>query len=161
MGRLDSFEQERAHDPDDDLLPLPPGAADIGRLNFGTSGWNGHVGVTGGFFETAATSQQGSGTTNAQVPFVGIYGILLHGGFIIDAQLTAQFYNLSVSEPSIAAQGTMDGHGFGFTSSAGYNWLLGNGYFVEPSASVIYSSVHLDPLNMSPVVLGTPNAVFL
>jgi outer membrane autotransporter protein len=136
------------------------GGYDIGRLNFGASGWNGHVGVTGGFFETGATSQAGSGLTRSQVPFVGVYGVLVNGGFFIDAQIAAQFYNLSVSEPSIFAQGNMDGHGFGFTSSAGYNWQLGNGYFVEPSASVIYSSVHLDPLNVSPTVLGTASANF-
>jgi outer membrane autotransporter protein len=134
------------------------GGYDIGRLNFGASGWNGHVGVTGGFFETSATSQQGSGTTTSQVPFIGLYGALVNGGFFIDAQVAAQFYNLSVSEPSISAHGIMDGHGFGFTSSVGYNWQLGNGYFVEPSGSVIYSSVHLDPLNFSPTVLGQPSA---
>jgi opacity protein-like surface antigen len=131
---------------------------DLGRLNLGGSGWNGHFGVTGGYFETNATSQQGSGATQAKVPFVGGYAALVNGGFFIDAQLTAQFYNLNVSEPSIAAQGFMDGQGFGFTSSAGYNFKLGGGWFVEPSASVIYSKVQLDPLQLNAVVLGTPNA---
>ena len=132
---------------------------DLGRLNLGGSGWNAHVGVTGGFFETEATSQQGSGSTRTQVPFAGVYGSLVNGGFFIDAQVVGQSYNVSVSEPSIAAAGIMDGHGFGITSSTGYNFKLGSsGWFIEPSASVIYSKVHLDPLNLTLAVLGGPTA---
>jgi outer membrane autotransporter protein len=135
------------------------GGYDFGRVNLGASGWNAHLGVTGGFFETEATSQQGSGTTRSGVPFVGLYAALVsRSGFFIDAQVAGQFYNLSVSEPSIAAQGSMNGRGIGITSSAGYNIQLGNNYFIEPSVGVVYSKVHLDPLNTSPTVLGTPNA---
>jgi opacity protein-like surface antigen len=137
------------------------GGYDFGRLNLGASGWNVHLGVTGGFFETEATSQQGNGATRSQVPFVGVYGALVNGGFFIDAQVVAQFYDLSVSEPSIAAQGSMQGTGFGITSSAGYNFPLGNNFFIEPSVGVVYSRVHLDPLNITPMVLGSPNANFL
>lgn len=130
------------------------GGYDIGRLNFGASGWNGHFGVTGGFFQTEATSQQGSGLTRTQVPFAGVYGALIHGGFFIDAQVVAQSYNISSSEPSLNAAGNMDGHGFGITSSAGYNFQLGRSWFIEPSASVVYSKVHLDPLQLNAMVLG-------
>jgi opacity protein-like surface antigen len=131
---------------------------DLGRLDLGGSGWNGHYGVTGGFFQTQATSQQGSGITGAQVPFGGVYGALVKGGFFIDAQAVWQGYNLNVSEPSLAASGIMDGSGFGITSSTGYNFQLGGGWFIEPSASVIYSKVHLDPLQLNPLVLGTPTS---
>src|SRR5258707_977607 len=72
----------------------------------------------------------------------------------MDSQVAAQFYNLDVSEPSIGGQGSMNGMGFGILSSAGYHWNLGN-YFIEPSAGVVYSRVHVDPLNISPTVLGT------
>jgi len=137
------------------------GGYDFGRLNLGSSGWNAHLGVTGGFFETEATSQQGSGAMRSQVPFVGVYGALVNGRFFIDAQVAAQFYDLSVSEPSIAAQGSMKGTGIGITSSAGYNLPLGNNFFIEPSVSVVYSKVHLDPLNITPSVLGTQNANLL
>jgi len=137
------------------------GGYDFGRLNLGASGWNAHLGVTGGFFETEATSQQGSGIARSQVPFVGVYGALVNGGFFIDAQVAAQFYDVDVSEPSISAQGSMKGTGVGFTSSAGYNFPLGNNYFIEPSVSVIYSKVHLDPLHVTPQVLGQPNADLL
>jgi len=137
------------------------GGYDFGRLNLGASGWNAHLGVTGGFFETEVTSQQGSGVARSQVPFVGVYGALVNGGFFIDAQVAAQFYDIDVSEPSISAQGSMKGTGIGFTSSAGYNFPLANNYFIEPSVSVIYSKVHLDTMHMTPSVLGTSDADLL
>ena len=131
------------------------GGIDVGRLDFGATGWSGHFGVTGGHFETEANSQHGSGVTRSQAPFIGVYGALEgRAGFFLDGQVAAQFYNLDVSEPSIGAQGSMNGMGFGILSSAGYRWNLGN-YFIEPSAGVVYSRVHLDPLNISPTVLGT------
>ena len=110
--------------------------------------------MTGGYFETSATSQQGSGVTQSRVPFAGLYGSLINGGFFIDAQFVTQAYNISVSEPSIAAAGSMDGRGFGFTSSAGYNFKLGNGWFIEPSASVVYSKTSLNSLPLDLRVLG-------
>jgi opacity protein-like surface antigen len=55
----------------------------------------------------------------------------------------------------------MKGTGVGFTSSAGYNFPLANNYFIEPSVSVVYSKVHLDPMSMTPSVLGRPNADLL
>lgn len=131
------------------------GGIDVGRLDFGATGWNGHFGMTGGHFETEATSPHGSGVTRSQVPFIGVYAALQgRAGFFMDGQVAAQFYNLDVSEPSIGAQGSMNGAGIGILSSTGYRWNLGH-YFIEPSAGVVYSRVHLDPLNISPTVLGT------
>src|SRR5262249_46213495 len=37
--------------------------------------------------------------------------------------------------------------------SAGYNWTIGN-YFVEPSASLVYSKTSIDPLSISTTVVG-------
>jgi outer membrane autotransporter protein len=132
------------------------GGDDFGALNLGASGWNAHLGVTGGVFEAQATSQQGSGTFQSTVPFVGVYGALVNGsGFFIDGQIAAQFYRLNVSEPSIEAQGTTDSLAFGITSSAGYTFPLFNHYFIQPSVGVVYSRVHLDELFVNPMVLGT------
>jgi opacity protein-like surface antigen len=132
------------------------GGFDVGRLNFGATEWNAHLGVTGGQFETQATSQQGSGITRSEVPFIGLYAALVGPtGFFLDGQVAEQFYRLNISEPSIGAQGVMEGKGIAITSSAGYNFPLGS-YFIEPSVGVVYSKVHLDPLNVSPTVLGTP-----
>jgi outer membrane autotransporter protein len=151
----DSFSTTCATETRNDFTGLQ-GGYDIGQLNLGASGWNAHFGVTGGYFETEAASQQGSGITRSEVPFVGLYAALVsRTGFFIDAQVAAQFYRITSTEPSIGAHGAMDGKGIGITSSAGYNLSLGN-YFIEPSVSVVYSNVHLDPLDVSPTVLGTP-----
>jgi outer membrane autotransporter protein len=132
------------------------GGYDFGGLNLGASGWNAHFGVTGGVFEGEATSQQGSGAFQSQVPFVGGYAALVNdSGFFIDAQVAAQFYRLNVSEPSIEAQGTMDAPAIGITSSAGYTVPLGSTFFVQPSVGIVYSRVHLDTLFVNPMVLGT------
>jgi opacity protein-like surface antigen len=133
------------------------GGADIGSLDFGATGWNAHIGVTGGQYESSATSQQGSGLVQSTVPFVGMYAALFGPtGFFVDGQVVGQFYSLNVSEPSIAAAGSIKGTGIGITSSAGYHWDIGNGWFIEPSVGVVYSRVRLDPLNVAPTVDGTP-----
>jgi outer membrane autotransporter protein len=130
------------------------GGFDVGRLNFGSSGWNAHFGVTGGVFEAETTSQQGSGTTRATVPFVGLYGALVGPtGFFLDAQIAGQFYNMTVNEPSLAAHGALNGTGIGINGDAGYHWKLGN-YFIEPSVGFVYSRVDLGTLGVSPTVLG-------
>jgi hypothetical protein len=137
------------------------GGFDTGRLSFSGPQWNAHFGVTGGRFETEATSQQGSGITRSEVPFVGLYGALAgSNGFFLDGQAAEQFYRISASEPSIAANGLMKGKGIGITSSAGYN-LRFDGYFIEPSIGFVYSKVHLDPLDVSATVLGGARVVTL
>jgi outer membrane autotransporter protein len=136
------------------------GGYDFGRVNLGASGWNAHLGVTGGVVEAEALSKEGSGTLLSTVPFVGVYGALVNdSGFFIDGQVAAQFYRLNVSEPSIEAQGTTDSLAFGITSSAGYTIPLGNNYFIQPSVGVIYSRVHLDSLYTDPMVLGTTQII--
>jgi outer membrane autotransporter protein len=130
------------------------GGFDVGRLNFGSSGWNAHFGVTGGVFDSETTSQQGSGTVRATVPFVGLYGALVGPtGFFIEAQIAGQFYNMTVNEPSLAAHGSLNGTGIGINGDAGYHWKLGN-YFVEPSVGFVYSRADLGTLGVSPTVLG-------
>jgi Autotransporter beta-domain len=157
LGGLGAFPASCSTETRNDYTGFQAGY-DLGRLDLGGSGWNGHFGVTGGFFQTDATSQQGSGLAHAQVPFGGFYGALVNGGFFIDAQAVWQNYNLSVSEPSLAVAGLTDGQGFGITSSTGYNFQLGNGWFIEPSASVIYSKVQLDQFQVTAQVLGMPTS---
>jgi outer membrane autotransporter protein len=115
--------------------------------------------VTGGVFDAEASSKDGSGTVLSTVPFVGVYGALVNGGFFIDGQAALQLYRLNVSEPSIEAQGTMDAPAIGITSSAGYTFPLGSNYFIQPSVGVIYSRVHLDSLYADPMVLGIPQII--
>lgn len=125
------------------------GGVDIGRLDFGASGWNAHIGVTAGYFESNS-STQGGGVARSEVPFIGLYAALTGGGgFFLDAQIRGDFYNISVTEPSLSIRGNTKATGFGFMSSAGYFWSLGN-IFIEPSVGVFYSSTSVDPLVVNP-----------
>jgi outer membrane autotransporter protein len=129
------------------------GGIDIGRINLGASGWNVHVGVTGGYFESEVRTQ-GAGLTRAEVPFIGLYAALVGAnGFFLDAQVRADFFRIGISEPSLAVGGATDATGFSFTSSAGYGWVLGN-YIIEPSVALVYSNTQVDPLGVSPSLLG-------
>lgn len=126
--------------------------ADISRINLGNSGGNIHFGVTAGYTETNATdvSPGGSFTGNFQVPFAGLYAAFTQGGLFIDGQLRFDFYQNRVSDATngVFAQ-EFDGRGVSVTGNIGYNWGLGNGWFIEPSIGVIHSRVNLDPLNIS------------
>jgi opacity protein-like surface antigen len=129
------------------------GGVDIGRLDFGASGWNAHFGITGGYFETDAKTA-GAGGTRVEVPFVGLYAALVGGGgFFVDAQVLAHFYHISSADPAIAAQGSTNATGFSFASSAGYAWTVGN-FLIEPSIGVIYSNANIDPLSMTAAVVS-------
>jgi opacity protein-like surface antigen len=124
---------------------------DLARLNVG--GWNLHGGVTVGYVESDATDRTpGSGTFSGkfQVPFAGLYGAATYGGFYVDAQVRWDFYNNNISDPAAGIFGqTFNANGVAFSANAGYNHSLGNGWFIEPSAGLIWSRVEVDPFNVS------------
>ena len=43
----------------------------------------------------------------------------------------------------------LNARGLSFTANAGYNWALGNGWFIEPSAGIVVSRVEVDPLSIA------------
>jgi outer membrane autotransporter protein len=125
---------------------------DIARLNLG--GWNLHVGVTGGYSETEGRT--GISEARFEVPFAGVYAALTGGGgFYIDGQARWDFYQMSLSDPvQFLRQQRLDGRGFSFASSTGYNIRLGNNFYVEPSAGVLVSRTRIDDLNFIANVAG-------
>ena len=66
---------------------------------------------------------------------------------------------LLFSPDAALANQRLDGKGFSLSSSAGYRIDLGNNWFVEPSAGIIYSNVKVDTLNM-PGGFGNGNNPF-
>jgi opacity protein-like surface antigen len=114
---------------------------DIARLNWG--GWNLHVGTTAGYVSARTT---GDGfTTNFEVPFIGGYAVATHGRFFADVMVRQDFYNASLSNPSLAIPSTPIGaHGVSVSTSAGYNFALANNWFIEPSAGFIWSNTKVD-----------------
>ncbi|HWX82875.1 MAG TPA: autotransporter outer membrane beta-barrel domain-containing protein [Xanthobacteraceae bacterium] len=159
---------------------------DVSRLNL--NGWNLHSGVTagyigtfsklsGGFFQGVdgatgipgnLTIGGGPFTSNADIPFIGIYGAATKGGFFADALLRAEYYHSSLAAPGANLYGApLDAHGWSFAASAGYNWSVPNSnWFIEPSGTLIVSQVKVDPFALTsaginfPGVPGVPGSAF-
>jgi len=132
---------------------------DISRLNFG--GVNIHFGATAGFVGSDANdrSPPPPGATfsgNFQIPFVGGYAALTYGGFFLDAQVRGDFYEMSLTDPSVGlfAQ-SLNARGTTVSSNVGYNAPFGS-WFIEPSAGVIWSRVSVDPFNVFGTVTANP-----
>jgi opacity protein-like surface antigen len=132
--------------------------ADIARLNW--SGWNVHLGTTAGYL--GANSADNNGFSNTyQVPFIGTYLVATHGRFFADLMVREEFYNVNMSNPALSYFNQPIGaHGFSISTSAGYNFDLGNGWFAEPSAGFIYSDTSVDTfVNPGSTVLPVPGTV--
>src|SRR5439155_2304813 len=71
---------------------------DIARLNLSGSGWNGHLGVTGGFLGADNSNLLGPGTLRFDVPFGGVYGVVTHpSGFFADILARWDWYSMRAS----------------------------------------------------------------
>jgi opacity protein-like surface antigen len=145
----------------EDFIGVQVGA-DIARLN--ANGWNLHAGVTTGFLGSTtrdATPQgpnpPGSFSNTLQVPFVGLYGAASYGSFLFDAQVRGDFYQNEVSDNSHGLYEQHSGaHGISVSGNVAYQHNLGNQWFIEPSAGLIWSRTHVDPLNFpGSLVFGT------
>lgn len=135
---------------------------DLAKINIGGSGTNLYLGVTGGYLganardTTAGNDTPATGVNNHdfgstfQVPFVGVYGALVHGGFYVDGQVLANFYQMQLTTQSNGIfDQALNAHGLAVTGNIGYHHDLGNNWFVEPSAGVTWSRVSVDPLSVS------------
>jgi opacity protein-like surface antigen len=132
--------------------------ADIARLNWG--GWNVHLGTTAGYL--GANSMDNNGFSNTyQVPFFGTYLVATKGRFFADLMVREEFYNVNLSNPGLSYFNQPVGaHGFSISTSAGYNFDLGNGWFAEPSAGFIYSRTSVDSfVNPGTAALPVPGVV--
>lgn len=134
---------------------------DIARLNIGGSGATLHVGVTGGYAEANAQNQVGLPVTgNFQVPFAGVYATFTKGNFFADILARSDFYQMSLtSADAVLSNQRLSALGGTLSTSAGYRVDLGNSWFIEPSASAIYSKVNVDTLNL-PAGFGSGSAPF-
>jgi opacity protein-like surface antigen len=116
--------------------------ADIARLNW--SGWNVHLGTTAGYLGSKETDNNGFSNT-FQVPFFGTYLAATKGRFFADLMVREEFYNISANNPaSNYFNQPIGAHGYSISASAGYNFDLGQGLFVEPSAGFVYAKTSVD-----------------
>jgi outer membrane autotransporter protein len=128
--------------------------ADVARLN--VNGWNVHAGSTIGYLGSKTQDATPSGLNppasfrdSLQIPFVGLYVAASKGGFFVDGQLRGNFFQNEVSDNNHGMSGQrFDARGISLTANVGYNKNLGNNWFIEPSAGIVWSRTHVDPLNV-------------
>ena len=119
--------------------------ADIARLNW--SGWNVHLGTTAGYLGAKSTDNNGFSDT-FQVPFWGTYVVATKGRFFADLMVRQEFYNVNMTNLGANYFNQPVGaHGWSVSTSAGYNFDLGNNWFIEPSAGFIYARTSIDSFN--------------
>src|SRR5215831_4905879 len=135
---------------------------DIARLN--VNGWNLHGGLTVGYLgsntkdATPDLNPPTSFRDSLQIPFVGIYGAASYGGFLVDGQVRGDFFQNEVSDDNHGLAGQrFDARGISLTGNVAYNQKLGNQWFIEPSAGIVWSRTQVDSLNVpGTAVLGAP-----
>jgi opacity protein-like surface antigen len=145
----------------DDFAGVQVGT-DVARLN--VNGWNLHGGLTIGYLgsntkdATPDLNPPTSFRDSLQIPFVGVYGAASYGGFLVDGQVRGDFFQNEVSDGNNGMAGQrFDARGISVSGDVAYNQQLGNKWFVEPSAGIVWSRTHVDPLNVPGTgVLGTP-----
>ena len=132
--------------------------ADIARLNW--SGWNVHLGTTAGYLGAKSTDNNGFSDT-FQVPFWGTYLVATKGRFFADLMVRQEFYNVNVNNVgSSYFNQPVGAHGWSVSTSAGYNFDLGNNWFVEPSGGFIYSDTSVDSfVNPGTPTLAIPGVI--
>jgi opacity protein-like surface antigen len=131
---------------------------DIARLNWG--GWNVHLGTTAGYVSSGSTDSVSGFQTNFEVPFFGTYLVATHGRFFSDIMVREEFYNMRLNDPTLGYFNQPAGaRGVSVAVSAGYNFDLGQNWFLEPSAGFIASKTHVDSFNsggtIPPGIAGT------
>lgn len=126
---------------------------DIARLNW--SGWNVHLGTTAGYLGAKTNDNAGFGNS-FEVPFFGTYVVATKGRFFADLMVRQEYYNINLNNAGFAfANQPISAHGFSVSASTGYNFDVGNDWFIEPSAGFIYSRTSVDSFT-APGVSG-PN----
>jgi len=119
---------------------------DISRLNL--EGYNIHFGTSAGYLHAKSTELNGPNnfTTDFEVPFVSVYGVLTKDSFFADVNLRYEYYNAALRDPTLSLYNQpVDAHGYSLSFGAGYNIALGNGWFVEPSSGAVFSWTKVDP----------------
>jgi opacity protein-like surface antigen len=132
--------------------------ADIARLNW--NGWNVHLGTTAGYLESKSNDNFGF-SNRIEVPFFGTYVVATYGRFFADLMVREEFYNINLSNAGFTFFNQPVGaHGYSISGSAGYNFDLGNGWFIEPSAGFIYAKTSVDSFTSAgSAALGIPASI--
>ena len=133
---------------------------DTGVFNIDNTGWNLHLGITGGSVFADGTQRIGSQTTGTfDVPFIGVYAALTNGPFFSDLNYRHDFFNARISNQLAGLSGApLKIESNSVSGSSGYRFdfenLFGSElpYFIEPSGSMSYTNTGIGSL---PKVIAT------
>src|SRR5258708_11785570 len=105
--------------------------------------------------------RRSSRSNTFQVPFLGTYIVATKGRFFADLMVREEFYNMNLNNAGLTYFNQPVGaHGYSIATSAGYNFDLGNNWFVEPSAGFVYSKPSVDNfVNPGTPVLPLPGLI--
>jgi hypothetical protein len=137
------------------------GGIDTGVFNIDNTGWNLHLGITGGSVFADGTQKIGSQTTGVfDVPFIGVYSALTNGPFFSDLSYRHDFFNAKISNQLAGLNGAnLKIESNAVAGSAGYRFdfenLVGTElpYFIEPSGSMSYTNTSIGSLPVTGGVL--------
>jgi hypothetical protein len=123
---------------------------DLGVANVEGTGWNTHLGVTAGEVNIFTNDLLGSSVNSqANVPYLGIYGAVTGHNFFADFLVREDFYNVSLNNPvAFLNSAPVIGKAVAANASAGYRVNLTSSWFIEPSAAFMYSDLHIDSLRI-------------
>jgi outer membrane autotransporter protein len=143
---------------------------DEGLYNINNSKMNINLGLTAGE-AFASSTDQFPGTafegpigvsSNAHVPFYGVYAALTGNGLAATFQWRHNIFGLNLNDQYLGGNGSRSVNASGNTYSAdvGYNFTFGDGYTVTPSAAVFVTRTDVDNLVVPSLVPGEPSSVF-
>ncbi len=132
---------------------------DEGLYNINNTKMNVHLGLTAGeafasssdTFSTPGLFQTSNGvSTNANVPFYGVYAALTGNGLAATFQWRRNLFDLSLTDPSLGTQGPQKLNAQGNTESidVGYQMPFGNGYSFTPAVAFYFTQTNVDSLGV-------------
>jgi outer membrane autotransporter protein len=123
---------------------------DLGVFNIENSGYNVHFGVTAGqVLLSASELQSGISTNQVTVPFLGIYGAFTGHNFFADFQVREDLYSMKITNPTaLLYSSNLSATGISANGSLGYRFDVTKQFFVEPSLALLYSQLHVNPLQV-------------
>jgi outer membrane autotransporter protein len=134
---------------------------DTGVFNIDNTGWNLHLGVTGGSVFADGRQKIGSQTTGVfDVPFIGVYAAVTNGPFFSDLNYRHDFFNAKISNQLAGLNSApLRVESNSVSGSTGYRFdyegLFGSElpYFIEPSGSMSYTNTSIGSLPVTGGVL--------
>lgn len=133
--------------------------ADLGFLNMGGGGWNVHVGVTGGWYDGAA-SPSATERLKVDTSFVGGYVAISNGALTIDGQIRREWRNYDLVLPTLFGDTKQEADGKATAGSihASYRFGGASGFAATPFLGFSYADSRIDDLAIDATSAYSPGS---